>query len=71
VAVVTGDDVLAWMQAQRRTADGQQRTVRSLDGQLISANAYLGADACCPRCARAPTWSSPAAWPTRRCSWRR
>jgi hypothetical protein len=53
VAVVQGDDVLAWMQAndvpllEEGPEDGQEcgQSVRSLDGRLISANAYLGADA--------------------------
>ncbi len=48
VAVVTGDDVLAWMQAHDAPLMDSNDTVRSLDGQLISANAYLGADALLP-----------------------
>jgi len=48
VAVVTGDDVLAWMQANDAPLMDSDATVRSLDGQLISANAYLGADALLP-----------------------
>jgi hypothetical protein len=48
VAVVTGDDVLAWMQANDAPLMDSNDTVRSLDGQLISANAYLGADALLP-----------------------
>lgn len=48
VAVVTGDDVLAWMQANNAPLMDSNATVRSLDGQLISANAYLGADALLP-----------------------
>jgi hypothetical protein len=48
VAVVTGDDVLAWMQANDAPLMDSNATVRSLDGQLISANAYLGADALLP-----------------------
>jgi len=48
VAVVTGDDVLAWMQAHDAPLMDSNATVRSLDGRLISANAYLGADALLP-----------------------
>lgn len=48
VAVVTGDDVLAWMQTHDVPLLDSPHTVRSLDGQLISANAYLGADALLP-----------------------
>jgi len=48
VAVVTGDDVLPWMQAHDVPLMDSDETVRSLDGQLISANAYLGADALLP-----------------------
>lgn len=48
VAVVTGDDVLPWMLANDvPLLDGGQ-SVRSLDGRLVSANAYLGADALLP-----------------------
>lgn len=49
VGVVEGDDVLAWMRANDvplLEADGQ--TVRDLGDRLISANAYLGADALLP-----------------------
>jgi hypothetical protein len=46
LAVVLGDDVLPWVQA---LLDALPSTaVRSLDGRLISANAYLGADALMP-----------------------
>ncbi len=48
VAVVTGDDVLPWMLANDRPLLESDQSVRSLDGRLISANAYLGADALLP-----------------------
>jgi hypothetical protein len=48
VAVVTGDDVLPWMLAHDAALLDSDETVRSLDGRLISANAYLGADALLP-----------------------
>lgn len=48
VAVVTGDDVLPWMLANDAPLIDSDETVRSLDGRLISANAYLGADALLP-----------------------
>ena len=48
VAVVTGDDVLPWMLAHDAPLIDSDETVRSLDGRLISANAYLGADALLP-----------------------
>jgi hypothetical protein len=48
VAVVTGDDVLAWMQANDVPLMDSDQSVRALDGRLISANAYLGADALLP-----------------------
>ncbi len=48
VAVVEGDDVLAWMQAHDVPLMDSDQTVRCLDGQLISANAYLGAEALLP-----------------------
>ena len=48
VAVVTGDDVLPWMQTHVAPLLDSSDTVRSLDGRLISANAYLGADALLP-----------------------
>ena len=48
VAVVTGDDVLPWMLAHDVPLMDSSKTVRSLDGRLISANAYLGADALVP-----------------------
>jgi Acyclic terpene utilisation family protein AtuA len=49
VAVVTGDDVLDWLRAHGDIAllDSTQ-TVRELGDRLISANAYLGADALLP-----------------------
>lgn len=45
VAVVTGDDVLPWMREHDVPLLDSDQIVRSLDGRLISANAYLGADA--------------------------
>ncbi|MCY7370991.1 MAG: DUF1446 domain-containing protein [Polaromonas sp.] len=48
VAVVTGDDVLPWMRAHDVPLLDSADSVRSLDGRLISANAYLGADALLP-----------------------
>lgn len=48
VAVVIGDDVLGWVQRHDVPLLDSPETVRSLDGRLISANAYLGADALLP-----------------------
>ena len=48
VAVVLGDDVLDWVQQHDAPLLDSADTVRSLDGRLISANAYLGADALLP-----------------------
>ena len=48
VAVVTGDDVLPWMQAHDVPLMDSDQTVRCLDGRMVSANAYLGADALLP-----------------------
>src|SRR5512133_1639252 len=48
VAVVTGDDVLPWMREHDVPLLDSDETVRSLDGRLVSANAYLGADALLP-----------------------
>ncbi len=52
VAVVAGDDVLPWMRQNdlplMDAAEGLPARVRDLDGRLISANAYLGADALLP-----------------------
>lgn len=48
VAVVTGDDVLPWLQSSDVPLIDSEDTVRSLDGRLISANVYLGADALLP-----------------------
>ena len=48
VAVVLGDDVLPWMREHEVPLLESDRTVRSLDGRLISANAYLGAEALLP-----------------------
>jgi len=48
VAVVTGDDVLAWVQAHDvALLDSTQRAC-DLGDRLVSANAYLGADALLP-----------------------
>lgn len=48
VAVVTGDDVLPWLDANdAELLDGEQRA-SDLAGRIISANAYLGADALLP-----------------------
>lgn len=48
VAVVLGDDVLDWVRQNDVPLLDSADTVRSLDGRLISANAYLGADALLP-----------------------
>lgn len=49
VAVVEGDDVLDWMRANNAPLlELPGQTVRDLGAQLISANAYLGADALLP-----------------------
>ncbi len=48
VAVVLGDDVLDWVRQHDAPLLDSADTVRSLDGRLISANAYLGADALLP-----------------------
>lgn len=48
VAVVLGDDVLDWVRANDAPLLESSLTSRSLDGRLISANAYLGADALLP-----------------------
>jgi hypothetical protein len=54
VAVVTGDDVLDWMRAHRdtplleRVPGDPATTVGDLRDRLVSANAYLGADALQP-----------------------
>jgi len=49
VAVVEGDDVLTWMQDNDvPLLETPGSTVRSLGSSLISANAYLGADALLP-----------------------
>ena len=48
VAVVTGDDVLPWMLANDVPLLESDETVRSLHNRLISANAYLGAEALLP-----------------------
>lgn len=48
VAVVLGDDVLDWVRQNDVPLIDSADSVRSLDGRLISANAYLGADALLP-----------------------
>lgn len=49
VGVVEGDDVLAWMLANNvALLESPDQTVRDLGERLISANAYLGADALLP-----------------------
>ena len=48
VAVVTGDDVLPWMLTNDAPLLESDETVRSLHGRMVSANAYLGADALLP-----------------------
>lgn len=48
VAVVLGDDVLDWVRQNDAPLLDSADTVRSLEGRLISANAYLGADALLP-----------------------
>jgi len=54
VAVVLGDDVLAWVRQNDAPLLDSADTVRSMDGRLISANAYLGADALLPALAAQP-----------------
>lgn len=54
VAVVLGDDVLDWVRQNDAPLLDSADTVRSLDGRLISANAYLGADALLPALAAKP-----------------
>ena len=66
VAVVTGDDVLDALDLSSPCLEDGRPWTR--EGPVVSANAYLGADAICRRSPRAPTWCSPAASPTRRCS---
>lgn len=51
VAVVTGDDVLPWLAEHGEVPlidDAAGRCVRDLGERLVSANAYLGADALLP-----------------------
>lgn len=48
IAVVTGDDVLAWVHAHRPAVQDTPLDWPALDAQLVSANAYLGADALRP-----------------------
>jgi hypothetical protein len=48
VAVVTGDDVLPWVRANAVPLIDSDRTAADLAERLISANAYLGADALLP-----------------------
>lgn len=48
VAVVLGDDVLAWALANDAPLMDSNQCMQSLHGRMISANAYLGADALLP-----------------------
>ncbi|MBL8388970.1 MAG: DUF1446 domain-containing protein [Hydrogenophaga sp.] len=48
VAVVLGDDVLDWVRRNDAPLLDSTDTARSLDDRMISANAYLGADALLP-----------------------
>ena len=48
VAVVTGDDVLPWVQAHDAMLLDSPQRASDLGERLISANAYLGADALLP-----------------------
>lgn len=49
VAVVTGDDVLPWLsQHEVPLLEGGGASTASLAGRIVSANAYLGADALLP-----------------------
>lgn len=48
IAVVTGDDVLPWLQQHGAPLLDSAQDVRDLGDRLVSANAYLGADALLP-----------------------
>jgi hypothetical protein len=48
VAVVEGDDVLDWVRTHDTLPLDTGQTVRALGDRLVSANAYLGADAILP-----------------------
>lgn len=48
VAVLTGDDVLPWVQAHPVALQDSPHSSAELGAQLVSANAYLGADALLP-----------------------
>jgi Acyclic terpene utilisation family protein AtuA len=48
VAVVTGDDVLDWVRAHDVSLLESGQTARDLGDRLLSANAYLGAEALLP-----------------------
>jgi Acyclic terpene utilisation family protein AtuA len=48
VAVVTGDDVLAWVRANDVPLMDSDERASDLGDRLVSANAYLGADALLP-----------------------
>lgn len=48
VAVVTGDDMLSWAMANDAPLMDSGERMRTLHGRMISANAYLGADALLP-----------------------
>lgn len=48
VAVIEGDDVLPWLRDNDVPLIDDERRASDLRGQLVSANAYLGADALLP-----------------------
>lgn len=54
VAVVTGDDVLPWMQTHDVALLDSPLRLSDLGDKLVSANAYLGADALLPALRMAP-----------------
>ncbi len=54
VAVVTGDDVLPWVRAHDVALMDSSARASDLGDRLISANAYLGADALLPALASEP-----------------
>ena len=69
VAVLTGDDVLdgSIPASSRWKRERRSRATASWSRPMPTSAPRR----CCPRCKRAPTSSSPAASPTRRCSSRR
>ncbi len=81
LAVVTGDDVLPWLRAHPQPHWPPKAGWTPCPAARPAPPTW--ATGCCrpmptwapmPCCRRwppAPTWCSPAAWPTRRCSWRR